>query len=159
MSDRFKIEVDRQGARTTVAVSGIIDEGAELAELAEVHGDVAIDLEGVRRINSFGVRMWIEAMRKIPADTRVTVVRCAPPMVEQMNMIHNFFGRCRLESFFVPMLCPECEAQHNELFDVAASRGRGGLTQVSCPTCGAAMEVDDIEDQYLFFLGIEADEL
>lgn len=159
MSQRFNIDIDRVGSRTSVVIAGIIDEGADLGGLADLHGDVAIDLEGVRRINSFGVRMWIEAMRKFPADARGAIVRCAPPMVEQMNMIHNFFGRCRLESFHVPMICPECEEQHNELFEVATCRRQGGLAEVACPACGEVMEVDDIEEQYLFFLKIEPEDL
>ena len=159
MGARYKLDIDKVGQTTRAVISGIIDEGAEFESFAGFSGDVEIDLADVRRINSFGVRLWIEAMRKIPEGAQVAVVRCAPPMVEQMNMIHNFFGKARLRSFYAPMICPECEEQKNELCEASACRSSGGLPEVTCPDCDATMEVDDIEDQYLFFLKIDSEEL
>ena len=87
-------------------------------------------------------------------------VRVAPPMVEQMNMIHGFFGHWEVKSFYAPMICPECEEQQNELYEVESCRAAGGkLSALACPACGETMDVDDIEEQFLFFLQIEPQEV
>jgi hypothetical protein len=144
----------------SIAISGIIDEGADLKGFRKLKGDVVVDLGGIRRINSYGVRQWVDAMRNMSEDARVVFVRCSPPMVEQMNMIHGFLGRGELRSFYAPMICPECEEPENQLFELEACRAAGGkLPAVKCPTCGALMEVDDIESQYLFFLRLEPEEM
>jgi hypothetical protein len=160
VSARFEIKSERVGNKTSVAVSGIIDEGAELALFGDLHGDVVVDLAGIKRINSYGVRLWVDAMRHVPADATVVFVRCAPPMVEQMNMIHGFFADAEVRSFYAPMICPECEEQEYELFEVEPCRAAGGkLPEVKCPACSETMEVDDIEEQFLFFLRLEPEDM
>jgi hypothetical protein len=154
------LKSERVGSRTSITIGGIIDEGADLTGFHDLQGDVVVDLAEIRRINSYGVRLWVDAMRKIPPDARVVFVRCSPPMVEQMNMIHGFFGQGELKSFFAPMICPECEEPENELFEVDSCRDAGGkLPATTCAACGEQMEVDDIESQYLFFLRLDPDEV
>lgn len=160
MSARFEIKSERVGSKTSVVLAGIIDEGAELSVFNELHGDAVVDLAGIKRINSYGVRLWVDAMRRIPTDARVVFVRSSPPMIEQMNMIHGFFGPAELRSFFAPMICPACEESLNELFEVGPCRDAGGnLSEVKCPGCGETMELDDIEDQFLFFLRLEPEDI
>ena len=160
MSARFEIKSERVGNKTSVTVSGIIDEGADFSMFGDLHGDALVDLAGIKRINSYGVRLWVDAMRRIPADAQAVFVRVAPPMVEQMNMIHGFFGRSEVKSFYAPMICPECEEQHNQLYEVESCRADGGkLSELKCPACGETMEVDDIEEQFLFFLRIEPEDV
>lgn len=160
MSARFEIKSERVGNKTSVVLAGIVDEGAELKALHDLQGDVVIDLAGIKRINSYGVRLWVDAIRKIPPTVRVVFVRCAPPMIEQMNMIHGFFGHGELKSFYAPMICPACEESQSELCEIEACRAAGNsLPEVTCPACGETMELDDIEEQFLFFLRLEPEDL
>jgi len=149
----FRIDKRDAGGRTVLAVSGVIDEHADLGPLSKVTGDVEVSLKNVRRINSFGVRAWIDAIRRIPKDTRLTFVECPPPVVDQINMVQGFLGHGKLISFYSPMICEECDEQEDELFFVDKCRELGGkLPQVNCKRCGNAMEVDDLEEQYLLFV-------
>lgn len=160
MSARFEIKTERVGSKTAVTLAGIIDEGADLDIFAGLHGEVVIDIAGIKRINSFGVRLWVDATRRIPGDAHVSFVRSSPPMVEQMNMIHGFFGRGELVSFFAPMICPACEEMENLLCEVEACRTAGGqLPETKCSECGETMELDDIEEQFLFFLRLEREDV
>lgn len=149
----FRIEDASQPGRIRLSVFGVIDEHADLTPLSDVRGEAEISLKGVRRINSFGVRSWIDAIRKIPKDTRVTFVECPPPVVDQINMVQGFLGHGELISFYSPMICEECDEQEDELFTVETCRKLGGkLPPVKCKRCGNPMEVDDLEEQYLLFV-------
>jgi ABC-type transporter Mla MlaB component len=149
----FRIDAQVDGEVSRLVVSGVIDEHADLTALKEVRGDVEVNLKGVRRINSFGVRAWIDAIRKIPQSTRLVFVQCPPPVIDQMNMVAGFLGHGELRSFFAPMTCEECDEQLEELFDVRKCRDQGGkLPLVPCPRCNRAMGLDDLEEQYLLFV-------
>lgn len=137
-----------------VTITGVIDESADLSPLATLHARALhIHLRGVRRINSFGVRAWMDAIRRIPITTQLFFVHCPPPVVDQCNMVSGFLGHGRLESFYAPMTCAECDEQIDQLFETAACRANGGkLPMTPCPRCGRPMEVDDLEEQYLLFV-------
>ena len=85
----FRIDSSLVDGRTRLMVSGVIDEHADLNTLSSARGDVEVVMKGVRRINSFGVRAWIDAIRRIPGDTRLSFVECPPPVVDQMNMVQG----------------------------------------------------------------------
>lgn len=150
----FGIEVVERDGQDQVTLSGVIDENADLALIGTLGGRPArFDMRAVRRINSYGVRSWMDAIRKIPSATKVTFVNCPPPVIDQCNMVAGFLGHGRLESFFAPMTCPECDEQIDQLFETEACRSNGGkLPATPCPRCGRPMEVDDLEEQYLLFV-------
>jgi len=149
----FRIDTRAEPGRVKMSISGVIDEHADLSPISDATGDLEISMKGVRRINSFGVRAWIDAIRKIPQATKLTFVECPPPVVDQINMVQGFLGHGKLISFYSPMICEECDEQQDELFYVDKCRELGGkLPPVKCKRCGNAMEVDDLEEQYLLFV-------
>ena len=133
-------------------LSGIIDENADLGFLEMLNGPSKLDMKGIRRINSYGVRAWIEAIRKVPASAIVDFVDCPSVVIDQMNMVAGFLGRGRVVSFFAPMVCARCGVDRNELFQTEDYHRDGRLPEVSCPRCTAPMQVDDLEEHYLLFL-------
>jgi hypothetical protein len=150
----FQIEVRDAGDRTVLMVNGIIDENADLSPLLGLPTKpTEINLKGVRRINSFGVRAWIDMVRRVPITTSLTFVQCPPPVIDQCNMVAGFLGHGVLKSFFAPMTCEECDEQVDQLFETERCRANGGkLPPTPCPRCGRNMEVDDLEEQYLLFV-------
>jgi hypothetical protein len=145
--------IDRQDGDDTIRLHGVIDEHADLAFLAELTGHVRINLKGVRRINSYGVRAWIENVRRVPERTTIEFVECPPPVVDQLNMVAGFLGRGKVSSFYAPLTCEACDLEQDQLFHVADCQEQGGkLPPVACPSCGQPMEVDDLEEQYLLFV-------
>jgi hypothetical protein len=149
----FRIDSRGDGARTKLAVFGVIDEHADLSAIMAARGAVEISLRGVRRINSFGVRAWVDAVRMIPRDTALVFVECPPPVIDQMNMVKGFLGHGTLESFYAPMTCEECDEQLDALQVADVCRAHGcKVPPTPCPRCGRDMEVDDLEEQYLLFL-------
>jgi hypothetical protein len=149
----FSVERHESAGVKHLHLSGVIDEFADLSFFAHLEGDVVVHLGEVRRINSFGVRLWIDGVRAIPAESTVVYVDVPVPLVEQMNMIHDFFGRGRVESFLAPMACNSCGRNETVLFRVEEClRGEVVRLERQCSACDATMELDDIEEQYLAFL-------
>ncbi|CAN5128971.1 hypothetical protein BH11MYX1_BH11MYX1_45860 [soil metagenome] len=144
-----RVEV-REGV-TYVALVGVIDEAADLAPVTRLPGPMVVDLSELRRINSVGVRCWMDFVRAREAtrDPRETLTfeRCSPAMVSQMSMITRFMGaRSRVASVLVPYRCTSCGADHLEPLTVATN------VQVqptrSCSKCQARMELDELVETY-----------
>src|SRR5207245_6922139 len=105
MPNSLRIDRKPGGDATRVCLSGEITEEARFDELGPVDSRVVFDLSGIRRINSSGVREWIQFMRSIPTSAKVTFERCPPPVVVQASMIANFLGAGRIVSFLAPYFC------------------------------------------------------
>lgn len=148
----FELDIARGSGKTVVTITGLVNELAEFERIRRLEGAVEINLRAIRRFNSAGVRVWVDAIRELTGNASVTFVECAPPVVDQLNMITGFLGRGRVVSFIGPMMCPSCDATDDVLFDADAVRDLDRLPPVACPACGLAMELDDVEDQYLLFL-------
>jgi hypothetical protein len=148
----LEIEIRRGDGKTIVHIKGLVDELAELDQLSKLSGPVEVNLGGIRRFNSAGVRVWVDAMRSLADSTRLTFVECAPPVIDQLNMISGFLGSGQVESFYGQMLCPICETEDKVLFQTRAVRQEDRLPETRCPGCGGIMELDDDADQYLLFV-------
>jgi hypothetical protein len=153
---RFRTTRAAAAGRTLVVVSGTIDEQADLVgALSELSGAVELNMRDVWRINSSGVRAWLEAIRLLSQRADLTFIECPPVFVEQLSMVHGLLGAGRIESFYVPMICPACGEEKLELLH--AARGNAGcsdwLPRVSCPECNTPLELDDLPEKYEFLFG------
>jgi hypothetical protein len=138
-------------ATGTWHLAGVIDESADLTFLEQLVGPVRLNMRGIRRINSYGVRAWIEAVRRVPSGVALELVECPPSVIDQINMVAGFAGRGRVVSFLAPMICESCGNEKEQLFLTEDYRRERRLPDVRCPRCAAAMQVDDLEEQYLLF--------
>lgn len=150
---RWKLR--RGSGRLVVEFHGDFDETADLSTLASaLYGPVAIDLGGVKRINSAGVREWIQFVRNLPDVTELVLIGCSKVSVAQLNLIDNFRGPAHVESFWAPYSCA-CGNEREILLEARATdRVRRRLPTapaVLCP-CGQVMELDELPDRYFLFL-------
>jgi anti-anti-sigma regulatory factor len=121
---RWKLR--RGSDRLVVEMLGDFDETADLRDLAAVlRGRIAIDLGGVRRFSSAGVREWIHFVRSLPQGTDLSLVGCSPASVTQLNLIDNFRGPARVESFWAPYSCTACGAERQVLLEARAATTPG----------------------------------
>ena len=141
---------------TTVEFSGEIDENADFAELRRrLSGSVVFHLAEVRRINSCGVREWVNFVRDMPHVVELTFSHCSPAIVTQLNMIYNFRGQAKVRSFYAPYVCENCHTEEEKLLDVQSQFPNGDIHSVpefTCETCEQSMEFDDLPERYLSFL-------
>lgn len=153
-SSKFQIERVTLGGVPVVRVSGTIDERAELESISEqVPAELWFDVGGIRRVNSIGVRMWVEAMRSVPESVPMYFLRCSTSVIDQCNLVLGFLGHGSIVSFYAPLICEDCNEQQTHLFETAGCLALGGqLPTVECPHCKQPMELDDFEEHYLHFL-------
>jgi hypothetical protein len=146
--------IKERAGLTTVEFVGEIDENADFVELRRrLRGPVAFQLAEVRRINSCGVREWVNFVRDLPHVTELSFSHCSPAIVTQLNMIYNFRGAAKIRSFYAPYVCEACGYEEEKLVEVPAGRQlRDPLPSFACSLCGAAMEFDDLPERYLSFL-------
>lgn len=143
-------QLDQVGERSIVALDGVLDENADLQPLCALDGEVSIDLSGVKRISSAGVREWIDFMRALDGRADVSLVRCSPPCVTQLNLISNFRGAAHVESFIAPYDCGACGCECEVL--LTARSAAGEVPEVECPDCGCMMDFAELPERYLTFL-------
>lgn len=139
-----------------VEFCGEIDENADFNDLRRrLKGSVVFHLEEVRRINSCGVREWVNFVRDLPGVTDLTFTHCSPAIVTQLNMIYNFRGDAGVRSFYAPYVCESCNTEEEKLLDVETQFPDGKVEMVpvfECERCHQMMEFDDLPERYLSFL-------
>jgi anti-anti-sigma regulatory factor len=156
MSQKFQAAVHHRDDVSYVKLSGVIDEDNELADLVDKipPGTAVIDLGEIERINSCGVRDWVNWLGKLEGNaTRVVLVECSPAIVAQINLVNNFTGNGVVKSFYVPYFCPECDEEKVLLVE-AADMGPPPHEPPTCrcDECDLVMDFDDMPDSYFAFL-------
>lgn len=139
---------------TTVEFMGEIDENADFSELRrQLRGSVVFRLSDIRRINSCGVREWVNFVRDLPNVEELVFSHCSPAIVTQLNMIYNFRGAASVRSFYAPYVCESCNTEEEKLLDVDTHFAAGvEPPPFSCERCRRPMLFDDLPERYLSFL-------
>jgi anti-anti-sigma regulatory factor len=145
------VVVNEQNGTVTVGVTGAITEHSDFKPALErASGTVVVDLKGVERVNSYGVREWIAFMKALADKTaHVVLDQVSIPMVRQMNMIPQVRHRAEVRTIFAPYYCDDCDDER------AIALAAGATTapeHAACPKCGAQMEFDDVQPAYFAFL-------
>lgn len=149
----MELKITQEGS--TFFLEGIINEFAKFQKLFEFQGpQMILNLKQVSRINSTGVREWINAIETIDRSIEILFIECPPIVVYQMNMIPNFASRVKVKSVFAPHFCPECGNQDEFLIEVENFDKDAGLKEYKCTSCGAVTEFDDDEESYFYFMEI-----
>ncbi len=156
MSQKFQASVHHRDDLSFVKLAGVIDEDNELTELTDkIHGrTVVIDLGEVDRINSCGVRDWVNWLGRVEArNVDVVLVECSPAIVAQINLVNNFTGSGVVKSFYVPYFCPECDEEKVLLCETADLGPPPHEPPICrCDECDLVMDFDDMPDSYFAFL-------
>jgi anti-anti-sigma regulatory factor len=156
MSQKFNATVQHRGDVSFVKLGGVIDEDNELSDLAEKIpiGTAVIDLGEIERINSCGVRDWVNWLSRLETGgTRSVLIECSPAIVAQINLVNNFTGSGVVKSFYVPYFCPECDEEKVLLVE---TQDMGPPPHepptCRCDECDLVMDFDDMPDSYFAFL-------
>ncbi|KAB8033494.1 hypothetical protein [Fluviispira multicolorata] len=141
-----------------VSIAGIIDENANFSDLTNRKTDILyIDLKDVARINSSGVRKWVNAIEMLK-EVELHYINCACSVVDQLSMVPEFIGRkCTVESFDAEYACETCN--NTQIFTLVVGYDiEPGLTKYLdgpekfCQKCKNRLEFNHNPDSYLFFL-------
>lgn len=135
---------------------GVIDEQFDHKKVAiDRFQPIILNLSGIQKLNSIGVREWILLMRKISEQSQQTVTfrECSIELVDQINMIPEVLAEGVVESFQAPYFC-DCGNETSKLLisdDVYINGCIKPPPEFDCE-CGSKLEFDAIEECYFQFL-------
>jgi len=157
MNPKFQASVQQREDVTYVKLSGVIDEDNELNTLADKlgTGTAVIDVSEIERINSCGVRDWVNWLAKAEkGGAKIVLVECSPAIVAQINLVNNFTGNGVVKSFYAPYFCPNCDLEKVLLVETRDMAGTQPFKAPSCrcDECDGPMDFDDMEESYFAFL-------
>ncbi len=142
---------------TAVRLSGVIDEHNGLRLLTESleRETLLVDLSGVRRINSVGVRDWVTWINELKArEVRAVFFDCPPGIMDQVNLVRNFVQGCTIQSFYAPYYCEVCDKEENHRLDTfeLMSKTERRAPAFPCDRSDCGMALDDVEENYFAFM-------
>ncbi len=146
-------QVKKDGDRTRVVLRGDFTEATRFDELLPAMvGRVVFDTAQVTYMNSLGVRAWCEFLRQARIQG-YEFHACSVPFILQASMVRDVVGRGTVTSFFAPFHCISCDHQEERLLQSAAILAANLEPPVfKCPSCGGALEFDDLPERYFAFL-------
>lgn len=160
MMEKLRTAVETEGDTSIVKLAGFIDEHNKLKTLVEqiTATTAMIDLSGVERINSSGVRDWVNWIAALEANgTKPVLVRCSPAIVAQINLVKNFTGNGAVKSFLVPYRCRDCDEEKTIVVETSEMTSpNANPPECRCIVCSRAMEVDEMPESYFAFLASPA---
>ena len=146
------LERSELGAAVCLKLTGVIDERFEAGPIfRELPAQVVLDLGGIKRITSFGVRQWSDAMKSLPQSVQHLYVLRAPAcFVDQLNMVLNFGGRAEVITAVALYFCDKCQEERSVPIDVLGEHAlllSGAAPSSPCPTCSSPMALEDDPQQ------------
>jgi DNA-binding response OmpR family regulator len=151
-------QVIKDGERIRVVLRGDFTEATRFDELLPAMvGRVVFDTAQVTYMNSLGVRAWCEFLRHARIQG-YEFHACSVPFILQASMVRDVIGRGTVTSFFAPFHCIGCDHQEERLIQTAAILAADlEPPTFQCPSCGGALEFDDLPERYFAFLQDDAD--
>jgi len=122
---------------TTLHFAGDVTEDFQGPSIPTESDRVVINLRGVRRINSAGVRGWIVWCQSALTGKSLTFENCSFSVIQQAASIANFLPG-EVTSYEVPYFCEACDTNFNKMVATNAPLP----TTDTCPNCGKSMELD-----------------
>lgn len=145
------MEKDSWGSR--ISFAGELSEEADFTPLLkeEFKQRLLVDFSEVSRVNSCGLRAWMEFVFQLNGrGVRLVLERCSPAIVSQLNMISNFGGvGAEVRSVLAPYYCEACDIENCFLLDFSLSQ-EVEMT-MKCAQCGGTMEFSEIPSYYFSF--------
>jgi anti-anti-sigma regulatory factor len=155
---KLTIEKFADGGIACLKFSGTIDESFEGKKIARsLSADtLVLDLGGVKKISSFGIREWVDfATTAVKSVKQMVLIECAPKVVDQLNMVANFNGGGRVFSFYAPFRCDYCDSEQRSLLEVnkdfEAIKSMK-LGDRPCPNCKESMYFDEDGSTYFSYM-------
>ncbi len=151
---KLKISKIVEGDIMCLRFAGTIDEDFHGKTLSEtVKGVLILDLGGVKRISSFGIREWVDFINHSSEKCKaIYFIEVAPKVVDQFNMVANFGGMGKILSFYAPYRCDYCDDDRTRLIQVEEgweNIKNMQLPDYPCDSCGNPEYFDEDPQSYL----------
>jgi hypothetical protein len=142
----------RETEETRVRLKGEITERVTF-DAIDLEGDrIVLVPDGVRYINSTGVKRLLRFLEGCCERASVELERCSPAMVAQLNLVPRLADCVRVRSVIAPLECADCVAVADILVEVSEGSAPPVLPERQCEVCGAGMQLAELEERYFAFL-------
>ena len=156
MESKFIPTLQVGNGYTYLKLKGILDEDNLLANLlSQIQGRLLlIDMAEIERINSCGVRDWVNWLNQIQAlGVAVILLRCSPVVVSQANMVANFAADSFIHSFYAPYVHPDTGDEQSVLLFTEDIRQNQPIRAPKIfNESGEELEFDEFEESYFAFI-------
>lgn len=159
---KLRARVATESSWVALRLEGVIDEQSRLAEIVEqmrAHRGLEtliIDMGGITRLNSVGVRDWVLALRALrEIFAKVQLMDCTPPVMNEVNFVRNFSEGTIITSFQAPLFCTRCSKESVatiNVYDPVNGNQVKSLPSFSCDRDDCENALDDDESSFLAFL-------
>jgi ABC-type transporter Mla MlaB component len=128
-----------------------------LSRLGNDVKSVAFDTTGIDRLNSEGVKAWIDFIKRCEARLKIRFKVLGLGFIEQASTVRGVLGRpgVVVERFMAPYHCGRCNEACTRSIPLEAVGIREGHflpPALSCDQCAGPLKFDDIESEYFEFL-------
>jgi predicted Ser/Thr protein kinase len=151
LGQNLKAIAELNPVQTQFRLEGAIEEDADLRWVFLRDEAICLDLSSIKRINSMGVRCWLDAFRARHSSASVTFERCSPALVSQLGMIPAMTQGVVVASVMAPYFCESCDNESLELVDCSEVVDRQPPERV-CTMCGKRLEFDEMPEQFFAFM-------
>jgi hypothetical protein len=154
--DRLNVVREEKDKALFLRLSGAVIDGIDMnAVIGPInHAEVHVNCAEIKRLNSIGVKGWVKFFESLKTKgTKLFFSDCSIPIVEQLNMISNFFAHGQIESVQVPYLCAHCSNAFNATFSLDKIKSFNlNLPEMPCVSCKKPASFDDVPEDYFQFL-------
>lgn len=161
MATQILLTASPQG-ESVLTVRGALDDTADFGQvIGDLQGTknlvLLLDLQGVQRTNSVGIREWLLFLGRLPAHTQLIFTHLGHAFVEQANLIPNLLGNApvRIQSFQIPEVCPKCETLSSRTLSSDVLKWENdhwSYPSANCDRCQSELELDSLPKEYFQFL-------
>ena len=159
---KLKVYRTTEQDHTLLRLEGTIDEefaGEELAAGLSTRV-LLLELGRIRRLTSFGIREWVQFIKRVSSRTkRVYLVDCSPRVLAQLNMVMGFVGSAEVISLMAPYGCDNCGATLTRRMDVIKDQEeirKFAPADYACEVCGSAAVFDEDAERYFSYVAAQS---
>lgn len=147
------MKISRKG--DVVFLEGVIDENADFTPLLSENAPLLLNLYGISRINSIGVRSWMKFMT-LWGDKPMEYWDCPASITDQISITPVLLGLkmpvARVMSAYISYACSKCHHQE----DLMVARAQvfpqplPDIMSPRCSNCGAAFNMINPDQLAIF---------
>ena len=110
LEEKLKIKITKDGDKTRVFLTGVIDEDSVLGHIEKIQTPIILNFKGLTGLNSVGIRIFMKTL-EVVSSRGLYFEECPAIVVRQMSMVPMFMGKAKVLSVYAPFVCVACEAE------------------------------------------------
>lgn len=143
--------ITKSDEEVCVRLKGDITERVTFDDLELDRAHVVLVPDGIRYVNSTGVKRLLEFLEDCRRHASVELERCSPAIVAQLNLVPRLADCVQVRSVIAPLECAECVAVRDVLVTLRPGAGAPEVAELACEVCGAPMLLAELEERYFAF--------